>query len=89
MKAYIKKEKWEEFKYDYLKYGFTQAINPKAGYVKVIDKEYPMFVAVIRKTRELKLIVGNGESPFMEVQQQYYQELYDNNFVEFKKGKFD
>lgn len=38
MKAFIKKEKWEEFKKDYVKYGFSFAVFPDKFYTKPIDR---------------------------------------------------
>ena len=81
MKAFIKKEKWEEFKKDYVKYGFSFAVFP--------DKFYTKVILISRKTREIKLITPYGESPFMEVQGNYFEDLITNNFVEYKKGIFD
>lgn len=48
MKAFIKKEKWEEFKKDYVKYGFSFAVFPDKFYTKLIDR----FLAILisRKT---------------------------------------
>ena len=40
-------------------------------------------------SRELKLITPMGESPFMEVQNQFYQDLINDDFIEYKSGKFD
>lgn len=87
MKAFIKQEKWEEFKRDYVKYGFSLAAFPNKFYTKSITR----FLAIIisRRTREIKLITPYGESPFMEVQENYYLDLVANSFIEYKKGKFD
>ena len=50
MKAYIKKEKFEEFKDKYLDYDFTLAVNPSKGWVKEID---PMGLwVVVMKTQQ-------------------------------------
>lgn len=85
MKAFIKKEKWEEFKKDYVKYGFS--VFPDKFYTKPIDRF--LVILISRKTREIKLITPYGESPFMEVQGNYFEDLITNNFVEYKKGIFD
>lgn len=87
MRAFIKKEKWEEFKKDYVEYGFSLAAFPDKFYTKPIARFLAIFIS--RKTREIKLITPYGESPFMEVQERYYEDLITNNFVEYKKGKFD
>ena len=86
MKAYIKKDKWEEFKKDYVNYGFTLAPNPNY-YIKKIGDELILYIS--RRKRELKLITAMGESPFMEVHTKYYLDLFDNGFIEYIKGKFD
>lgn len=87
MKAFIKKEKCEEFKKDYVKYGFSFAVFPDKFYTKPIDRF--LVILISRKTREIKLITPYGESPFMEVQGNYFEDLITNNFVEYKKGIFD
>ena len=81
------KEKWEEFKKDYVKYGFSFAVFPDEFYTKPIDRF--LVILISRKTREIKLITPYGESPFMEVQGNYFEDLITNNFVEYKKGIFD
>ena len=86
MKAYIKKEKWEEFKKDYVNYSFTLALNPNY-YIKNLGDGLILYIS--RRKRELHLIAGMGESPFMEVHTQYYLDLFDNGFIEYIKGEFD
>lgn len=88
MKAYIKKGKFEEFKDKYLDYGFKLAINPSKGWVKEIDP-MGLWVVVMKRTREVKLLALTGESPFMEVHKDKYQKLVDNGFIEYKKGRWD
>jgi hypothetical protein len=88
MKAYIKKERFDEFKRDYLDYGFTLAAKPEKGWVKVIDPD-GLYVIVMRRTREVKLLAGMGGSPFMEVHKDKYQDLVDKDFIEYKKGRYD
>lgn len=88
MKAYIKKERFEEFKKDYVNYGFTLAVNPEKGYVKTIDSS-GLWVIVMRRTREVKLLTTMGGSPFMESHKDKYQDLFDAEFIEYKKGRYD
>lgn len=88
MKAYIKKERFDEFKRDYLEYGFTLAAKPEKGWVKIIDPD-GLYVIVMRRTREVKLLAGMGTSPFMEVHKDKYQDLVDKDFIEYKKGRYD
>lgn len=88
MKAYIKKERFDEFKRDYLDYGFTLAAKPEKGWVKVIDPN-GLYIIVMRRTREVKLLTGIGGSPFMEVHKDKYQDLVDKDFIEYKKGRYD
>lgn len=87
MKAYIKKTKWQEFKDNYLDYGFTQAISPK-HYIRVIDKQ-GLFLTINKRTRELGLFTLIGSSPFMEAHKDKYRDLLDLDYIEYKKGKFD
>ena len=88
MKAYIKKERFDEFKRDYLDYGFTLAVKPEKGWVKVIDPQ-GLYVIVMRRTREFKLLTETGISPFMEVHKDKYQELVDKDFIQYKNGRYD
>lgn len=88
MKAYIKKEKFDEFKKDYLDYGFNLAAKPEKGWVKEIDP-IGLWLVVMKRTREVKLLTLTGESPFMEVHKDKYQKLVDNGFIEYKKGRWD
>lgn len=88
MKAYIKKERFDEFKRDYLDYGFTLAVKPEKGWVKVIDPQ-GLYVIVMRRTRELKLLTETGISSFMEVHKDKYQELVDKDFIQYKNGRYD
>lgn len=87
MKAFIKEDKWEEFKYNYTDFKFSLLYSPNKFYTKVIDSELHLIVS--RKTRELLLVTPMGTSPFMEVHKKFYQDLYDQGFVEYVKGKFD
>lgn len=86
MKAFIKKDKWEEFKKDYVFYSFTLAPNPNYYIKKVSDS---LILMISRKTKELHLITPMGESPFMEAHKDKYKDLLKKEFIEFKKGKFD
>lgn len=88
MKAFIKKDRFIEFQKNYLDYGFTLAVNSDKGYVKTIDED-GLWVIVMKRTREVKLITLMGGSPFMEVHKDKYQDLFDAGFIEFKKGRYD
>ena len=89
MKAYIKKDKWNEFKEQYSKYNFIPSVKQGYGYVKVLYGG-DILVCVISRTRRLTLLTGlGGESPFMEAHKDKYQDLIDNDFVEYVKGRFD
>lgn len=88
MKAFIKKDRFIEFQKNYLDYGFTLAVNPDKGYVKTIDED-GLWVIVMKRTGEVKLITLMGGSPFMEVHKDKYQDLFDAGFIEFKKGRYD
>lgn len=88
MKAYIKKDKWLDFKFNHKKYGFVQPKSIRGrGYIKKVDNNIAL--VVINKTRELQLITTLGCSPFMEVQQDSFKDLYNDDYIEFKKGRFD
>ena len=86
MRAFIRQDKWEEFKKDYVFYGFSLAPNPNY-YVKSIARN--LLLVVSRRKKELRLITPLGETPFMEAHKEKYTDLIENNFIEFKKGKFD
>lgn len=86
MDAFIKKERWQEFKKDYVDYGFTLAVNPNY-YIKPIDKN--LLLIISRRNRRLKSLTPIGESPFMEVQKEYYEDIYLKGFIEYKKNRFD
>lgn len=88
MKAFIKKDRFVEFKKNYLDYGFTLAVNPDKGWVKTIDED-GLWVIVMKRTREVKLITLMGGSPFMEVHKDKYQDLVDAGFIEYVKGRYD
>lgn len=87
MKAYIRKDKWNDFKENYLDYWFLPPIDDIPFYVKTIEKNLKLIIN--KKTRELKLITPMGESPFMETQNQFYQDLINDDFIQYKSGKFD
>ena len=86
MRAFIRQDKWEEFKKDYVFYNFSLAPNPNY-YIKNIERN--LLLVVSRRKKELRLITPLGESPFMEAHKEKYKDLIENNFIEFKKGKFD
>ena len=89
MKAYIKKDKWNEFKENYSKYNFMPSVKKGDGYGKLLCNGN-ILVCVIAKTRRLTLLTGlGGESPFMEAHKDKYKELIKDDFIEYKKGKFD
>lgn len=89
MKVYIKKDKWNEFKENYSKYNFMPSIKKGYGYVKPLY-DGNILVCVIAKTRRLTLLTGlGGESPFMEAHKDKYKELIEDDFIEYKKGRFD
>lgn len=88
MRAFIKEDKWAEFKALSNKYGFyIDAHKPNKYLTKVIDED--MLLLVQKKTRELHLVTPMGESPFMEVHTDFYKDLYKEGFIEFIEGKFD
>lgn len=88
MKAYIKENKWEEFKELCSKYGFGVSLKkPKQYFQKVIDED--IMLLVNKKTRELLLITPMGESPFMEVHKDAYKDIYDMGYIEYEEGRFD
>ena len=88
MKAYIKENKWEEFKELCSKYGFGVSLKkPKQYFQKVIDEN--IMLLVNKKTRELLLITPMGESPFMEVHKDTYKDIYDMGYIEYEEGRFD
>lgn len=88
MKAYIKENKWEEFKELCSKYGFGVSLKkPKQYFQKVIDED--IMLLINKKTRELILITPMGESPFMEVHKDTYKDIYDRGYIEYEEGRFD
>ena len=87
MSAFIKENKWELFKATYQDYDFILAHKPNKFFTKVIDDD--MIILVQKKTRELYLVTPMGQSPFMEVHTQFYQDLVDKGFIEFMEGRFD
>lgn len=89
MKAYIRKDKWNEFKENYSKYNFIPSAKKGLGYVKPLY-DGDILICVIARTRRVTLLTGlNGESPFMEAHKDKYQDLIDDDFIEYVKGKFD
>ena len=88
MKAYIKKERFEEFKNRAEEFGYKFLPDYKNNFVKTIDVN-GLWILVRGRTREIKLLTISGSSPFMEVHKDKYQELIDNDMVEFMKGRFD
>ena len=89
MKAYIKEDKWNEFKENYAKYNFKPSIKKNYGYIKQLY-DSNILICVIAKTRRLILFTGlGGEAPFMEAHKDKYKELIEDGFIEYKKGRFD
>lgn len=87
MKAFIKKDKWQRFKHAYnIYFGFYTTLNAKY-YVKPLDENCSLVIN--KKTRQLDLVTPMGESPFMEVHKQFYNDLIEADFIEYKQGKFD
>lgn len=90
MKAFIKKDKWEYFIENWLDYGYLPSIDEILKNPCVYKKiDIGLYVIVDTITKEIHLVTPYGSSPFMEVQTKYFQELIDNDLVEFVKGKFD
>ena len=48
-----------------------------------------LWVVVMKRTREVKLLTPMGGSPFMEAHKDKYQDLFDDGFVEYEKGRWD
>ena len=89
MKAYIKKDKWNEFKDNYSKYNFIPSAKDGYGFVKVLYNGN-ILICITARTRRIRLITGlGGESPFMEAHKDKYQDLIDDGFIEYVKGRFD
>lgn len=87
MKAYIKENKWDEFKENCNKYKFYVYNKSKKYFVKIIDED--AILTVNKKTRELQLQTPMGYSPFMEVHKETYKDIYDEGFIEFEESRFD
>lgn len=88
MKAFIREDRWNEFKEICSKYKFGVCYaKPKTYFQKEVDVD--LLLLVSKRTREMKLVTPMGESPFMEVHINTYQDLYDDGFVEFVEGRFD
>lgn len=87
MKAYIKQDRWDQFKGISNKYGFYLEYKPNKYFTKRIDDD--MIILINKKTREVQLITPMGSSPFMEVHTTFYKDIYDEGYIEFVEGKFD
>lgn len=88
MRAFVTEDKWDQFKGISNKYGFyVDNKKPNKYFTKIIDDD--MVLIIQKKTRELHLLTPMGESPFMEVHTQFYQDLYDEGYIQFEEGKFD
>lgn len=88
MRAFIKENKWDEFKELCSKYGFSVSLRkPKQYFQKEVDVD--IMLLVNKKTRELHLITPMGESPFMEVHIDTYKDIYDLGYIEYIEGRFD
>lgn len=97
MDAFIKKDKRDLFKdkFDSLGFGkgvFTSKarigkdINSFDYYYRNIDEG---LILAINKRYRLMLVTPMGESPFMESQKQFFQDLLDLDYIEFRKNQFD
>lgn len=90
MRAFIRKEKWEDFIENWLDYGYLPSIDGRLKNPSVYKKiDTLLYVIVDTITKEIHLVTPLGSSPFMEVQTKYFQELVAADLVEFVKGKFD
>lgn len=90
MRAFIKKDRWEYFIEHWLDYGYLPSIDGTLKNPSVYKKiDVGLYVIVDTITKEIHLVTPHGSSPFMEVHAKCFQELIDNDLVEFVKGKFD
>ena len=87
MRAFIKEDMWDKFKELSNKYKFFLGYKPNKFFSKLIEED--MMLIVNKKTRELHLITPMGESPYMEVHTNMYQDLLDDGYIEFQEGRFD
>lgn len=87
MKAFVKEDLWDQFKGISNKYGFYLEYKPNRYFTKRIDDD--ILLIINKKTREMQLITPAGGSPFMEVHTQFYQDLFDDGYIEFVEGRFD
>lgn len=88
MRAFIKDSRWDQFQEISDRYGFYIDLKKPNKYLtKIIDDD--MILLVQKKTREMHLLTPMGESPFMEVHKQFYQDLFDDGYVEFVESRFD
>lgn len=85
MKAYIKKEKWTDFKSNRKKYGFSE--ENKTVYAKRIDKY--IILIVNKRTKELKLFTMMGSAAFIDAHKENYQDLINDDFIRFEKTILD
>lgn len=85
MKAYIKEEKWEIFLKNRKKYGYIE--ENRDFFAKRIDAY--MLVCVHKRKREIILVTRMGIAAFIETHKNEYQELINDDLVEFKKSKLD
>ena len=90
MRAFIKKDKWEYFIEYWLDYGFLPSIDGKLKGPCVYKKiDVGLYVIVDTITKEIHLVTPCGSSPFMEAHTKRFQELIDDDLVEFVAGIFD
>ena len=95
MLAYIKKDKWEDFKLRYHKLGFTSGkITDKSKlnvYFRIIKPigRYPVLLVVNTKRKVFILTPMGGETPFMESHEEHFKDLVRRDYIEYKKSKFD
>lgn len=85
MKAYIKKNKWDTFLKNRIKYGYIEENDD--FFAKRIEKF--LLVCVHKKKREVILVTRIGIAAFTETHKTEYQELIDDDLIEFVKSEFD
>lgn len=85
MKAYIKKEKWNLFLEKKNEYGYIE--ENKDFFAKRLDSH--LLVCVHKRKREIIVVTFMGIAAFVDAHKEKYQELINNDMVEYKKGKFD
>lgn len=67
-----------------INFGFAESEKIYSREVK-----YPVLLCVDKKTRYMVVKTPLGEVAFMEAHKDKYQDLIDNDLVEFVNGQFD